>query len=87
MSRTLRYKACSSVMTKERKHMGMSSTALGGKVMTSQTKKSIVKVISLVSDFTLETDIVMEEGDQNRSHRTLWHDDARVYRWWTRQQL
>lgn len=36
--------------------MGMSFTALGGKVMTSQTKKSIVKVISLLSDFTIETD-------------------------------
>lgn len=47
--------------------------------MTSQTKKSIVKV--------LETDTVMEEGDQISHHKTLWYGDARVYRWWTRQQL
>lgn len=59
--------------------MGMSFTLLEKKrkIVTGQTKKSVVKV--------LDTDVVMEEGDQNSYHKMLWHSDARIYRWWTRQ--
>lgn len=28
----------------------------------------------------------MEENDQNSHHKTPWHGEAQIYRWWTRQR-
>lgn len=27
----------------------------------------------------------MEEGDWDSGHKTRWHRDAQIYRWWTQQ--